>query len=395
MTVDDGAARAAYLREVVQTLYPQPVDGAGERGEFLVVPHARAPRLLVPTRPRRAATAAVRRYAEPRNRAARLKRQAVVLALRTGAHRWLLPDRVAVSTTGSIEAHLHPVLREPVVPSIHIGPARANRKAVLQLLHPDGRTVGFAKVGTGPLTRRLVRDETIALRGLAEAGLRRVTVPRVWHAGNWAGHEILVQRALPVWAPRAPLAPERLAAAMRELAECQPVTEEPLAASPYWARLRERVAAVTDHPDGAALAAALDRLGEGFGDLRLRYGAWHGDWTPWNMAVLADTLLVWDWERFTAGVPIGFDAVHYALQTRAQVAADPARALAATLHEVPDLLAPFGVEAPAREPTALLYLADLAARYLADRQAEAGARLGALGTWLLPGLLGRLDRLTA
>jgi hypothetical protein len=45
------------------------------------------------------------------------------------------------------------------------------------------------------------------------------------------------------------------------------------------------------------------------------------------------------------------------------------------------------------EITALLYLVDLAARYLADRQAEAGARLGVLGTWLLPVLIDRVGRL--
>lgn len=359
-----------------------------------MVPHARAPRLLVPARPRRVAVAAVRRYAEPRNRAARLKRQAVVLALRTGIARCLLADRIEVETTGSIEAHLHRVLGEPVIPSIHIGPARANRKAVLQLLRSDGMTVGFAKVGTGPLTRTLVRHEAEALRRLAGARVSTLTIPVVWHAGDWAANEILVQRALPVWAPRVPLTAERLAAAMREVAESQGVTAGPLSQSRYWARLRARVAAVVDRPDGAELAAALTQLGEGFGQLGLRYGAWHGDWTPWNMAVLADTLLVWDWERFTTEVPLGFDAVHYALQERVHAAADPAEAVSQTLRAVTDTLAPLGVPPSAREPTALLYLADLAARYLADRQAEAGARLGAPGTWLLPGLIGRLDRLS-
>jgi len=40
---------------------------------------------------------------------------------------------------------------------------------------------------------------------------------------------------------------------------------------------------------------------------------------------------------------------------------------------------------------ALLYLVDLATRYVADRQAEAGARLGVLGTWLLPVLLSTVE----
>ena len=47
---------------------------------------------------------------------------------------------------------------------------------------------------------------------------------------------------------------------------------------------------------------------------RLAFGAWHGDWTPWNMASTAGGLLVWDWERFATGVPVGFDALHYWLQ---------------------------------------------------------------------------------
>jgi hypothetical protein len=49
-------------------------------------------------------------------------------------------------------------------------------------------------------------------------------------------------------------------------------------------------------------------------------------------------------------------------------------------------LAPFGVPADEAELVALLYLAELSARYLADRQAEAGARLGRPGTWLIPAI---------
>ena len=65
----------------------------------------------------------------------------------------------------------------------------------------------------------------------------------------------------------------------------------------------------------------------------------------------------------------------------------------ATVRRAGELLAPFGVASEARETTALLYLVDLAARYLTDRQAEAGARLGVLGTWLLPVLIRRVEEL--
>jgi hypothetical protein len=51
------------------------------------------------------------------------------------------------------------------------------------------------------------------------------------------------------------------------------------------------------------------------------------------------------------------------------------------------------VHRQAVEVTTLLYLIDLAARYVADRQAEAGARLGVLGSWLLPILVARVEAL--
>jgi predicted methyltransferase MtxX (methanogen marker protein 4) len=111
------------------------------------------------------------------------------------------------------------------------------------------------------------------------------------------------------------------------------------------------------------------------------------------MANLADALLVWDWERFATGVPLGFDAVHHELQRRIQSTGDAKDAVEATVRKAAELLAPFGVPAEGREVTALLYLVDLATRYLTDRQAEAGARLGVLGTWLLPVLIRRVEEL--
>jgi hypothetical protein len=202
---------------------------------------------------------------------------------------------------------------------------------------------------------------------------------------------VLIQSALPVWQPRAPLSAERLAAAQRAVALCCGTSKGWLSTSPYWSDLRERLAGVADRPDGAALAAAARDLAARAGDTDLRYGAWHGDWAPWNMATLAGSLLVWDWERFTLGVPLGFDALHYELQRRIQTDPDAAAAVERTVTRAPRLLAPFEVPHAATELTALLYLIDLAARYLADRQAEAGARLGVLGTWLLPVLVRRVE----
>ena len=399
LTAGDAALRAQYLAEVLALLYPAPCDTTGGTGEpiaeYVVVPDARRPRLLVPNTSRKVAAAAVRRYAEPQSRGARLKRDAVVAALRTGASGVLLRDRIKITgpAAESIDGHLRTELGRDLAVSIHIGPARANRKPVLQLISPDGETFGFGKLGTGPLTQRLVKAETNSLNVLGTVGLTKLTVPKVLHAGQWRGLQVLIQSALPVWLPRAPLTERRLTAAMLDIAGCCGFHTGTLVGSAYWAELRGRLAGVSDRAEGAALASAAEMLAHHAGDRNLRYGAWHGDWAPWNMANLADALLVWDWERFATGVPVGFDAVHHDLQRRIQATDDAAGAVEATVRKAGELLKPFGVDTQAHELTALLYLVDLAARYLTDRQAEAGARLGVLGTWLLPVLIRRVEEL--
>lgn len=404
----DAQLRGQYLREVLELLYPGCSTGSEGRRvvEYLAIPDVRRCKLLVPAASRRVAAAAVRRFSEPQGRLGRLKRDAVSLALQSGAWSALVRDRVRLTTSGApsetVDYFLAQALGTPLHVSIHIGPARANRKPVLQLLDPRGRTIGFAKFGVGPLTRRLVRAETAALSALSHVQLPEIVVPSILHAGQWRGMQVLVQSALPVWQPRMPLTPARLQRAMSEVAGACGLSQGWLATSPYWADLRNRLCQLAaDTPEGSGRAAvevaqlfdAARALVEHAAELNLRYGAWHGDWAPWNMANVAGALLIWDWERFTPGVPLGFDAVHHDLQRQIQDGVDAQTAVENTVRAAASLLAPFGVAPGSAEVVALLYLVDLATRYLADRQAEAGARLGVTGTWLLPVLIRKVRSL--
>jgi hypothetical protein len=421
LTVED-QSRVRYLAEVLEVLYPgatvavpharTPGDDDVEKivARYIVVPDARCPRLLVPAGDRRIAAAAVARYSEATSRAT--QRQAAVVALRTGTDRLLLRDRINVTVrparaTDSIDTYLARVLGRPVAISVHIGPARADRKPIIQVLARHGDTVGFAKLGIDPLTRDLVRAETHALNTLGRARMRNVSVPRVLHAGQWRGHEVLIKSALPIWESRTTLSTKRLAGAMNEVASSGGTHAARLAGDPYWKTLRSRLEALVSR-DGRAggredgsnagdeariLVHAADQLVASAGGTELTYGCWHGDWTPWNMATTASSLLVWDWERFTPGVPMGFDAVHFNFQRLIVRGAEPAGAVDTTLGRADRLLAPFEVAPEATHLTALLYLIDLAARYLEDRHAEAGAPLGVLGRWLLPVLMRKVARL--
>ena len=389
------AAGRAGLHEVCAVLWPPPATVSLTRGrpahaherDFIVLPFARRPRLLVPSG-RRASAAAVRRYGEPGSFRAWSGSRALALALAGGAAAAGLGGRLRVRVPpgmDTIEAYLSSVLGHDVLISTHLGAARANRKPVLQLLTARGQTVGFAKISINPLTRDLIRAERAALDKLAAGHFRGLTVPRVLHHGQWQGREVLVMNALPVWRRRQALRPGQLTAAMGEITTMGGLSQGPLAGSDYLARLRSRLADSPASPDRAALSDALDALASAGPELS--FGAWHGDWTGWNMACTADGLLLWDWERFAPSVPAGFDSLHYRLQADVvRRGRAPRSAAAECVRTAPASLAPCGVSATEAHLVAALYLAEISARYLADRQAEAGARLGQPGTWLIPAI---------
>ncbi|HST64586.1 MAG TPA: phosphotransferase [Mycobacteriales bacterium] len=370
-----GDERVAWLRELVPLLWPAPATAtlgrarhAGARRSYLILPSLEHPRLLVPRRTRRAAGGAVRGYGEQSSAARRAAVRLAAAALTAGAGDRLLRDRLEVGGAGdTIEDHLSRELGRPVLVSLHLGPARANRKPVLQLLGADGGTLGYAKVATTVLTGRLVAGEAAALRTLAGAGLTRVTVPKVLSGGSWRGLEILVQSPLPVRQPRRP-ADGRLVAATAEVAAVGGISTQPLD-GPYGTGLRARVAALPPGADRDRLAAALDALA----GADLRIGSWHGDWTPWNTAVVEGTVLAWDWERFGAGVPVGFDPLHYDLQPRLPADAGAAgMMLADSVRRAPGVLGPVGVPAESAATVAVLYLVEILTRYIGDGQTRWG-----------------------
>jgi hypothetical protein len=95
-------------------------------------------------------------------------------------------------------------------------------------------------------------------------------------------------------------------------------------------------------------------------------GCWHGDFGPWNMASGDDGFEVWDWERFSAGVPVGLDAAHYRTQVSVMQQAEPTTAWSVLVREVADVLVRSGQTADAAASVAACYLLVVLARYRAD-----------------------------
>jgi hypothetical protein len=379
---------------------------------WVVLPDLRHPRVLVPLASRRAAAASVRQYSDGMTRRARLAKAAVGTALRSGALQWLLRRRQVVHAGmldplhggppagGAGETLLGDYLaetlgRRDLAAAIVLGPVRPNRKPVVQLLAPDGRPVGYMKVGWNDLTRRLVRNEARALRRLAERQPRTFTVPSLLHEGTWQGLDVTVSSALPhrLWRRGRRYATPPLAVS-REIAALGGVQTATLGASPWWEDLRRRLDPVRAAATGAAadaLASTLERLQQQ-ADTPLAFASWHGDWGPWNLRATADRLLVWDWERSGDGVPLGFDLLHFGYQTAFQgLRQPPAEAAARSLRRAAPLLAELGQREEVGELLLTLYLLERVCRAAEAEPSAVTGRPDAAGAGLLDVLGQRLE----
>src|SRR5699024_3402606 len=161
----------------------------------------------------------------------------------------------------------------------------------LLLLTPGGRAIGYAKVAINSLTSRLVRAEAKALRHLDSTRLRNVTVPRLLHEGEWTGHPLLVQEALPVGDQTDRPTRHQLLRCVAQIVGLVTVRTRWLSESPYRRSLEERIALLGARPEAQPLREALHRLP----DVRVSFGAWHGDLTRWNVASTSRRAFVWDW----------------------------------------------------------------------------------------------------
>ncbi len=401
MTPGRRRTRREYLDEILPLLWPAPariqVGDTDGSTRYVLLPSARRPKVMVPRRPRRAAAAVLRNYKSSATAAQQARLVAMSVAAGLGVTD-LLPGRLSIDSThcgpaGTIESYLSQVLDRELIVSLYVGATgRANRKPVLQLLTAQGVTFAFAKIGLTPLTCDLVAGEGRALDWLGQQQLTCLRVPPVVHRGEWHGHQVLVQAALPR-AGRGAINPAVLSAAMTEVATVHGTSTMPAKESTYWAQADRRLRALPPSAPATALVALWDALAA-TGATPVTFGAWHGDWTPWNMTMTDYRALVWDWERFDPDVPVGFDALHYRLQTaivRGRVAAS--EAAPRLMADAAELLRPFGVPEAAAPLVAALYLVEIGTRYLADGQAEAGAALGDLKLWLLPTLQAQVRRI--
>jgi hypothetical protein len=360
-----------------------PVD-ADVLGELAVVPPRGTGRFLVPTASPAAAARSLTAFNRLRPWRRRASRAAIAATLRIGLGGPLLSRRVVVRGRAGdatsdladrwLVEHLRQVLGEPellVAAGLRAGDTFA--KPVLQLFRPDGTPVAYAKVGWNDVTRPRVRTEADVLAGWPTEGrgVPGVMVPRLLHAGEWAGRVVAVTAPLPADARRLRRSDPAPALAAAAVPAAGPVTTDALAASPYWKGLVDDAEHLGAGPfrSAGALRRAVEQVAAGDVDVEVRLGRWHGDWVTWNLAMADGQLWAWDWEYSDPSVPVGLDVVHHLFQESFVGRGRPAaEALVEAAVGAGELLPALGLSRSATEVTVALHRAELARR---DAAAEA------------------------
>lgn len=357
---------------------------------YAFVPNASEARFLLPLHDRTSAGEALRKYSSSLTVRETAQRALMSLAFRCGASA-LLRDRVAVTgEQESLRSYLSEVLGQEVIFSINVGTARVNRKPILQVFDTRGTTLGYVKVGNNPLARADVQAEAAALRRIEGRLPARLEAPGILHTGLWRDAFILLLTPLRISMWQRPGGQTAVPTTeMRLLTEAFAEPDRALPDSALWSGLLASLEALRDEQTRLRVAAALQALAARAGDRPLRFGAWHGDWTSWNMARGHGRVLLWDWERFETGVLRGFDHCHFVLNAQTRLQRFDVPTIVAALHG----LQPVGQDPAAADVTVGAYLARLALRYSLAAEGPTGALiadradsvLGALDRWAQAG----------
>lgn len=268
---------------------------------------------------------------------------------------------------------------------IHLGPPRSNRKPVAVILDASGPTA-LVKVGMNRLTNSLVRNESTALRTLGEREHDLFRAPDVLGAGSIEEHEYLVQSVLPVEREGAAVQASDLARVSAQVAAFEAASPSALADGEWGQKMAARVAALPAGADRTAIESGWTSLCR-TSVHEFSHGSWHGDLSPWNCISAGSTVLVWDWERWDTGIPVGFDLLHWHLFRGVADGLTFAQAALRLTQSGSDALTDSGLCEPSYcDELINAYLIEIATRFTTDNQRAAGSEAGRITDWLPPAL---------
>jgi hypothetical protein len=350
-------------------------------------------RALLPMDAARVTQSAVRNASAPQTRLQFVQRAVAGAGLRAAVQLRVPLGRGGVVSTqdDALEQMLARVAGlETASVSVHFGPPRANMKPVAKVYDDrSGQACAVAKFGRTPLTKRLVATEAEVLRSVAGRRTPGLEIPTLLHEGTWESMTFVLQSMIRFpGRHRLPSPTQRIAAEMQVALTGTPFVG-PLRDHRYHTELSQRLRGTDGDDASRAVASAGHRLLDALAGERISMGGWHGDWAPQNICVTDLGVGAWDWERWAADRPCGFDSLHYRAQELLSGSGGFDSAGEELIRLAPSLLGPHqpGLSESVSRRLAALYLVEIGHRYLSDGQRDTPSSAGRMETWLVPVLL--------
>jgi hypothetical protein len=288
---------------------------------FHVLPDRSRPRVLIPAGSRIAGSVALRQFNDSMSQFARFRKAAASSALGLGLASWMGGDRVWIEPSRiagdgqEIGMLLSEIFRRTDLHvSVALGPSlRPNVKPILQVITDSGDVLGYVKVGWNDLTRRLVENEARVVQAWQERPPATFHVPRLVYEGTW--NDLGITVVAPVAQHVVRRGRRNALPPIEVILEIAQQVEPASLAGAYLRDLRARVASSSlSDPDQGRVVRMLAGFEERVSSAIVPFGAWHGDFGPWNMSRSKGGLSIWDWERSSSVVPLGFDILHFGFQ---------------------------------------------------------------------------------
>jgi hypothetical protein len=281
---------------------------------FLVLPSSSKPRWLLPVGDPQRTQVGMDIYT-PYALVARMLKKAVEILLGAG---WMgrNKDRVFIASKKAlpIEALVGEVTgeRQPVF-ALSLGTPSHFRKLTVQVMRPNGDTLGYIKLPLTEAAGQRVRHEAAVLERLWNIANLRQYVPRVLHAGPWNGSYMLFQTCGPSQPGHLEFGPAHEAflrtlwGARQMEKPAQTIVEE---LSAQWGK----ASLLLDAEWRDLGVETLGRASRELSGLSIPCGIMHGDFAPWNTRRGNGRLFVFDWEAAEWDVPTSWDVFHFHFQ---------------------------------------------------------------------------------
>lgn len=283
--------------------------------EFALLPSASLTHLIIPIGDSHCTRDGLNIYTPYSTRTRALKRLLLAIS-RLRLMGWARHKVVVASRNQlSLESMASEVTGEPCpVFALTLGQPGPFRKVIIQVMRTGGQVLGYLKLPMTPAAAGRIRHESAMLEYLSKFCALRSQIPRVLFAGECGQEFVLFQSA------GSPLpGPVEFGALHQEFLNNlwtiegfdksgRTIIEE---VGTHWRKAEQHLDSGWRDLGRAALTTASQELG----NLSVRCGITHGDFSPRNTCICDGRLFVFDWELAETNAPHHWDIFHFLMHT--------------------------------------------------------------------------------